>query len=217
MTRVVLADANVTQREGIRRVLEQDGFEIIAETSSGEDALRLAINWRPDVVLLGLRLQDGDGTDITRNVMVADPEQHVVLIGADVDDATVDAAIQAGAYGVLTTECSLGDVSQALARAADGDVVLASSITARGRHPIRCTLTPTREREERAAKSITPREREVLQSIVDGLSCREAAARLYMSHKTLKNHLCSIYAKLQAHDRTQAVLTAVRLGVVTLS
>lgn len=216
--RVVLVDANVTQREGIRRLLEGDGFETIAETASGRDAVRLALHWHPDAVLMGLELADGDGITFARHVTAADPRQRVALIGAHVDDATVDAAIGAGALGVLTTDCTLGDVAAALRRVAEGDVVMAESLTARGRHTVRhgppTTITG---RAQRVAESITQREREVLQAIVDGMSCREAAARLYMSHKTLKNHLGSIYAKLGAHDRTQAVLTAVRLGVVQLS
>jgi two-component system, NarL family, response regulator DegU len=214
--RVVLADSNVTQREGIRRLLEQDGFEVIAETSLGEDAFRLAMHWRPDVVLLGARMPDGEGTEIIKHVMCTDPGQHVVLIGPDIDDDTVDAAIDAGAYGVLTTECTLGDVASALTRAADGDVVVAASLSTRGRHAVQRSSSPHYREQRKLAERVTPREREVLQSIVDGMTCREAAARLYMSQKTLKNHLGSIYAKLHAHDRTQAVLTALRLGIVKL-
>lgn len=214
--RVVLADPNVTQREGIRRLLEQDGFEIIAETGNGEDALRIALRWRPDVVLLGLNLPDGCGTDITRHLLGADPSQHVVLLGSGVDDSTVDAAVQAGAHGVLTTDCTLRDVADALRRAADGDVVLAAGLTPSTRRAPRSDGRRATDSDGTRVSAITAREQEVLQAIVDGLSCREAAARLYMSHRTLKNHLCAVYPKLQAHDRTQAILTAVRLGIVRL-
>jgi DNA-binding NarL/FixJ family response regulator len=165
----------------------------------------------PDVVLMDVSMPGTDGIDATRAIMHADNRQHVVMLTMHMDSDVIDTAIRAGAVGYLTKDCSISEVAEAVRLAADGDVVLSPSLAARMLDEVRQPMVAPSE------SLVTPREEQVLQLIADGCSTPEIAEQLFISQKTLKNHLASIYAKLDARDRTQAVLTAVRMGIVKLT
>lgn len=209
--RLLVVDDHQMLREGLRRGLEAEGFEIVGEAGNGDDALRLALALHPDVVLMDVSMPSSDGIDATRAIMHADSRQHVVMLTMHMDSDVIDSAIRAGAVGYLTKDCSISEVAEAVRLAADGDVVLSPSLAARMLDEVRQPLVA------HAESLVTPREEQVLQLIADGCSTPEIAEQLFISQKTLKNHLASIYAKLDARDRTQAVLTAVRMGIVKLS
>jgi DNA-binding NarL/FixJ family response regulator len=209
--RLLVVDDHQMLREGLRRGLEAEGFEIVGEAGNGDDALRLALALHPDVVLMDVSMPGTDGIDATRAIIHADSRQHVVMLTMHMDADVIDSAIRAGAVGYLTKDCSISEVAEAVRLAADGDVVLSPSLAAR-------MLDEVRQPSVIVAESlVTPREEQVLQLIADGCSTPEIAEQLFISQKTLKNHLASIYAKLDARDRTQAVLTAVRMGIVKLT
>lgn len=209
--RLLLVDDHQMLREGLRRGLEAEGFDIVGEAANGDDALRLALALHPDVVLMDISMPGTDGIEAARSIMHADSRQHVVMLTMHMDSDIIDSAIRAGAVGYLTKDCSISEVAEAVRLAADGDVVLSPSLAARMLDEVRQPLVP------HAESLVTPREEQVLQLIADGCSTPEIAEQLFISQKTLKNHLASIYAKLDARDRTQAVLTAVRMGIVKLT
>jgi DNA-binding NarL/FixJ family response regulator len=209
--RLLVVDDHQMLREGLRRGLEAEGFEIVGEAANGDDALRLALALHPDVVLMDVSMPGTDGIDATRAIMHADNRQHVVMLTMHMDSDVIDNAIRAGAVGYLTKDCSISEVAEAVRLAADGDVVLSPSLAARMLDEVRQPMVTPSE------SLVTPREEQVLQLIADGCSTPEIAEQLFISQKTLKNHLASIYAKLDARDRTQAVLTAVRMGIVKLT
>jgi DNA-binding NarL/FixJ family response regulator len=138
--------------------------------------------------------------------MRADARQRVVMLTMHVDRDIVERSVKAGAVGYVTKDSSVKEVVLAVRMAADGNKVLSPRVaSALDDEPIR------------ADGLLSPREEELLQYVADGLSTAEVAAHMCISPKTVKNHLASIYDKLGAHDKTQAVLTAVRLGIVTLA
>jgi DNA-binding NarL/FixJ family response regulator len=203
---VMLVDDHTMLRQGLRRSLEHEGLHIVAEASNGSEAVRLALTHRPDVVLMDVSMPDVDGIEATRQLMRADARQRVVMLTMHVDRDIVERSVKAGAVGYVTKDSSVKEVVLAVRMAADGNKVLSPRVaSALDDEPIR------------ADGLLSPREEELLQYVADGLSTAEVAEQMCISPKTVKNHLASIYDKLGAHDKTQAVLTAVRLGIVTLA
>jgi two-component system response regulator DegU len=188
-----------------------EGFMVVAEANDGHEALKLALDKKPDVILMDVSMPDVDGIECTRGIMQADARQRIVMLTMHIDREVIDRAIKAGAVGYLTKDCSMQEVASAIRDAANGDMALSPKLAEVMLSEARKPIDETEER------LITRREEEVLQLIADGLSTPEVAAKLYISQKTVKNHLASIYEKLNARDRTQAVLMAVRMGIVKLT
>jgi two-component system response regulator DegU len=193
-------------RQGIRRALESEGIKVVAEASDGAEAIRLALEHKPDVVLMDVSMPGMDGVEAARRLVEADGRQRVVMLTMHIDRDVIDRAIRAGAVGYLTKDSSISEVILAIQLAANGD---------RPMSPRLASAMLDEARREDALISV--REEEVLQLVADGYGTNEIAERLYISGKTVKNHLASIYEKLNARDRTQAVLMAVKMGIVKLS
>jgi two-component system response regulator DegU len=210
--RIVLADDHRMLRETLRRSLTDEGFDVVGEAANGEEAVRLADQHRPDVVLMDVTMPEVDGIAATRQIVAARPEIRVVMLTMHADPDIVRRAIDAGATGYLTKDCSADDIVTTVTAAAAADATLSPGM-AQGLLDQAKRLLPEQDDTE---PIITRREVEVLQAIADGLSPAEVAAQLYISQKTVKNHLASIYQKLDARDRTQAVVNAMRMGIVHL-
>jgi len=210
----MLVDDHQMLRQGLRRSLEEEGFYVVGEASDGEQAVRLVPAAKPDVILMDVSMPDMDGVEATRRILQTDPDKRVVMLTMHADKDLIDAAIKAGAVGYLTKDCSTDEVIEAVRMAANGETALSPQLA-------KTMLSEVRKIDEKAAREedrlVTKREEEVLQLIADGCSTPEVAQRLYISQKTVKNHLASIYEKLNARDRTQAVLLAVRMGIVKLT
>jgi two-component system response regulator DegU len=207
--RLLLADDHPMLRDGLRRSLTEEGFEVVGEASDGFEAIDLAGELRPQVVLMDVTMPNCDGVEATRRIRATLPDVRVVMLTMHADKDVLQRALEAGASGYLVKDCSLDEIADAVrmaAGAADLSPSLASSMLAEVR----------RLDEPDAERVVTKREEEVLQLIADGCSTGEVAERLYISQKTVKNHLASIYQKLDARDRTQAVLQAVRMGIIHL-
>jgi len=204
---VMLVDDHTMLRQGLRRALESEGIKVVAEAADGGDAVQLALDNRPDVVLMDVSMKGMDGVEATRRLVSADARQRVVMLTMHMDRDVIDRALKAGAVGYLTKDSSIGEVILAIKLAANGDRPMSPRLAA--------AMLEEARRETEAI--ISPREEEVLQLVVDGLGTTEIAAHLFISQKTVKNHLASIYEKLHARDRTQAVLTAVKMGIVKLN
>lgn len=210
--RVLLADDHRMLREGLRRAMQDRGFQVVGEAADGQEAVRLAERLRPDVVLMDVSLPVLDGVEATRLIHRSHPAVAVVMLTMHADGDVMARALQAGAVGYLVKDCSSEEVATAVRMAADGETVVSASIAS-------SMLADVHRSDPRGGADghvISGREEEVLQLVADGLSVPEVAAALYISLKTVKNHLASIYSKLDARDRTQAVLRAVRMGIVHL-
>jgi DNA-binding NarL/FixJ family response regulator len=210
--RLLLADDHRMLREGLRRTMEEEGLEVVGEAGDGEEALRLAASLRPDVVLMDVTMPVLDGVEATRQLHEHLPEIPVVMLTMHADREVLARAIRAGAAGYLVKDCSTDEVVRTVRVAASGETALSPEIAA--------SMLAEAQRIEAPADELEPiiskREEEVLQLVADGLSTSEVAAKLYISIKTVKNHLASIYEKLDSRDRTQAVLRAVRMGIIRL-
>ena len=212
--RVLLADDHRMLREGLRRSLTEEGFDIVGEAENGEQAVRMAAELRPDVVLMDVSMPEMDGVEATLAIRGSETDVQVIMLTMHADKEVLADAIRAGASGYLVKDCSTEEVAEAVRMAVQGDTALSPQLAATMLDEVRRLDVPDTSEEDRV---VTKREEEVLQLIADGCSTPEVAEQLYISQKTVKNHLASIYQKLDARDRTQAVLQAVRMGIVHLT
>jgi DNA-binding NarL/FixJ family response regulator len=207
--RLLLVDDHKLLRQGLRRAVEDAGFDVVGEASDGEEAVRLAVELRPELVLMDLTMPVMDGIEATRRLRQSVPEARVVILTMHDEADTIDRALRAGAVAYLLKDCSIDHVAATLQAVAAGDTDLSADLA-------RTLLDEFPGSEPAVATSLSQREVEVLQMFADGCSTVEVGQKLYISAKTVKNHLASIYEKLDARDRTQAVLTAVRMGIIRL-
>ena len=204
--RVLLVDDHRVLREGLRASLEAAGVEVVGEAGDGLAAVTEALRLRPDVVVMDVALPGQDGAAAALQLRSRAPEVQVVMLTMFADGATLREAIRAGAAGYLVKDCSTAEIVQVLEQVAAGQVLLSAELA-------ESLLDADRDSGEPV---LSKREVEVLQLLAEGASTTDVAARLFISVKTVKNHLSSIYEKLDARDRTQAVLQGLRLGIVQL-
>lgn len=209
----MLADDHRMLREGLRRSMTEHGFDVVGEASDGAEAVDMAGDLSPDVILMDVTMPELDGVEATRLVKAANPAIRVIMLTMHADQEVLAAAIRSGASGYLVKDCSTEEIADAIRSAVSGETTLSPALAASMLDEVRKLDAPNQAEEDRI---VTKREEEVLQLIADGCSTPEVAERLYISQKTVKNHLASIYQKLDARDRTQAVLQAVRMGIVSL-
>ncbi|MCU1361859.1 MAG: DNA-binding response regulator [Ilumatobacteraceae bacterium] len=206
---VMLVDDHTMLRQGLRRSLETEGITVVAEASNGEEAIKIALETKPNVVLMDVSMPQIDGIEATRRLMAADNRQRVVILTMHIDRDVIERAMKAGAVGYMTKDSTVKEVVMAVKLAANGDRILSPRLA-------ELMLAEATSADD-PVSILTNREEELLQHIADGLATSEVAACMYISQKTVKNHLASIYDKLQARDRTQAVLTALKMGIVKLT
>jgi DNA-binding NarL/FixJ family response regulator len=219
MTRILIADDHQLLRQALRRAFEDAGVEVVAEAGDGEEAIRLTGETRPELVLIDMSMPVLDGIEATRRLRVEHPDLPVVMLTMHGEEALRREAIDAGAAAFLTKDSSMTDVVRVVLEVAGDDVALSPELAAsmlRELGPPDPEAPEDTPPAEASTAPLTPREAEILQLIADGYSTSEVAQRLFISAKTVKNHLASIYGKLDARDRTQAVLSAVRIGIVRL-
>jgi two-component system response regulator DegU len=205
----MLVDDHTMLRQGLRRSLETEGINVVAEASNGEEAIKVALDAKPSVVLMDVSMPQLDGIEATRRLMAADSRQRVVILTMHIDRDVIERAMKAGAVGYMTKDSTVKEVVMAIKLAANGDRILSPRLAELMLAGAKTAAEPE--------SILTNREEELLQHIANGLATSEVASAMYISQKTVKNHLASIYEKLQARDRTQAVLTAVKMGIVKLN
>ncbi len=210
-TRVMLVEDHRSYRESLSDALTERGFEIVGQCANGEEAPALAASTRPNVILMDVSLPGVDGIEVTREIRQANPQVAIVILTMHADQDMLSKSITAGATGYLVKDCSVDEIGSAITSVVAGETALSPNLAA-------TVLAEVRKMDgaPKAERVITKREEEVLQMIANGCSTPEVAEELFISQKTVKNHLASIYQKLDARDRTQAVLQAVRMGIVTL-
>lgn len=207
--RILLADDHQLVRETMRRSMEDEGFEIVGEAVDGEEAVRFAQQLSPDIVLMDVSMPVLDGVEATRMLKQRTPATRIVMLTMHADADVIRRSVEAGAVGYLTKDCTVSDIVDAVRLAHAGETAISAGLAS----AMLAEATRTRSGEE---PLISPREVEVLQLIAEGASPVEVGEKLYISVKTVKNHLSSIYAKLDARDRTQAVLKGLRMGIIRL-
>ncbi len=211
--RLMLADDHRMLREGLRRSMTDQGFDVVGEARDGDEAIRLAEELQPEVILMDVTMPEVDGVEATRQIKQLFPEIRVVMLTMHADQEVLASAMRVGASGYLVKDCSTEEIANAIRDVAGGKTALSPQLAASMLEEVRRLDQPATSEEDRV---VTKREEEVLQLIANGLSTTEVAEQLFISQKTVKNHLASIYQKLDARDRTQAVLQAVRMGIVHL-
>ena len=213
--RVVLADDQRLVRESLATLLGLlDGIELLATASDGEEALTLAAEHEPDVVLMDLRMPRMDGIEATSRLRAQHPDVRVIALTTYADDESVLGALRAGARGYLTKDASSQDIRAAILTVAAGDAALDPAVqshvvAALARDGARAAEPHTPELPD----DLTPREAEVLSLIAEGLTNAEIAERLVVSPTTIKSHINHLFAKAGLRDRTQAVNYAYRTGI----
>lgn len=204
----MIADDHPIVRDGLRLLLASlPGMEVVAEASTGHEAVREVVLHRPDVVVMDLRMPDLDGVAATQAIMKSAPEVAVLVLTMIDDDDSVLAAMRAGARGYLLKGSSQTDVSRAIHAVADGDVIFGPAVAER---VLRLFSSPV---TEAPFPGLTPREREVLDLIAAGVNNAGIATRLALSGKTVGNHISNIFAKLQVSGRSEAIAMAREHGL----
>ncbi|RSN21035.1 DNA-binding response regulator [Streptomyces sp. WAC 05977] len=215
--RVVLADDQVLVRAGFRVLLEtEDGFEVGAEAGDGEQAVAAAVEHRPDIVVMDVRMPGVDGLEATRRI-TANPElagvKVLVLTTFDVDEYVYE-ALRAGASGFLLKDTDPVELLRALKVVAAGEALLAPTVTRRLIAEF-VDRPENRRIDVSAVREITDREREVLGLVAGGMSNDEIAAHLVISTATARTHVSRIMTKIGARDRAQLVVLAYESGLVS--
>ena len=217
---VLIVDDHAVVRKGVRGYLEaQPDLSITGEAASGEEAVRLAADHLPDVVLMDLVMPGVDGVEATRRVRQVSPGSQVIVLTSYHDDEHIFPAIKAGALSYLLKNVRPEELANAVRAAAKGEAVLDSPVATRVMQEIRESLStekPTTPQlaAQPLAEPLSERELEVLDLIAQGFTNQEIADRLFIAHGTVKRHINNIYGKLQVHHRAKAIARARDLGLL---
>jgi two-component system, NarL family, response regulator LiaR len=204
--RILIVDDHAVVRQGLRMFLDLDSdLEVIGEAENGQEALRLAHELLPDVILMDLLMPVMNGIDAITAIKQALPEVEIIALTSVLEDSSVVGAVRAGAIGYLLKDTKADELIRAIKAAAAGQVQLSPQAAARLMREVRAPESP---------ETLTERETEVLRLIGSGKSNKEIALALTIGEKTVKTHVSNILSKLSVSSRTQAALHAVRIGLV---
>ncbi|MBG0560332.1 response regulator [Actinoplanes aureus] len=205
MIRILLVDDHPVVRMGLRGMLDAEpDLTVIGEASSGVEGVELALAERPDIVLMDLRMPGGDGVDATARILSSSSGIRVMVLTTYESDRDILRAIEAGASGYLLKDASPAELADAVRAAARGETVLAPSVAS----------TLVRQVRSPAPPALSARETEVLRLVAAGLTNADIGKRLFISEATVKTHLLRAFNKLDVADRTAAVTTAMRHGLL---
>jgi DNA-binding NarL/FixJ family response regulator len=209
-TRVLVADDHALFRYGMRAMLNSDPqFEVIGEAATGEAAVALAAELGPDIVLMDIQMPGLNGIEATRKIVRADPEVGVVVVTMFEEDDSVFAAMRAGARGYVLKGGDADEVVKVVSAVAQGEAHFGPDVARR----LMGFFSAPKHAPTEAFPMLTAREGEVLDLIARGLNNTEIADRLYVSQKTVRNHVSNVFAKLQVRDRSEAIVLARRNGL----
>jgi DNA-binding NarL/FixJ family response regulator len=209
--RLVLVDDHTMLRHGLRQTLRLHGFDVVGEASNGRSGAQLALELKPDVVVMDLDMPQMNGIEATRAIVAAHPRARVLMLTISTDDDDVLDALAAGACGYLLKTAPAEAVVRAIEAAHAGDSTISPRVASR----LVARLRDTIGRPAAAPSSpLTPRELEILRLIVDGRENAEIAEILVISPSTAKNHVANVLEKLGLENRVQAAVYAVRSGIV---
>jgi len=207
-TQLLLADDHQVVRQGLRAMLEREGFRVVGEAADGREAVRLAAETHPDVAVLDLAMPALNGLDAAREIVRGEDRTRVILLTVHAEEPYVLEALRAGVTGyVLKTQAAL-DLIQAIREVQRGAVYLSPGVS-------RAVVEAYRSKSDLPADPLTPREREVLQLIAEGKTTKEVAVALGLSVKTADTHRAKLMRKLKIHQTAGLVRYAIRQGLVT--
>ncbi|MBQ0140788.1 MAG: response regulator transcription factor [Kurthia sp.] len=221
MTKIIIVDDHQLFREGVKRILDfENSFDVVAEGEDGTETVRLYEEHSPDVVLMDINMPQMNGVEATEQLIEKYPDAKVIMLSIHDDESYVSHALKSGALGYMLKEMDADEIVSAIKIVANGGSYLHPKVT-------RNLVAEYRRLSERENKGnfhqteirrpfhlLTKRECEVLQLLTDGQSNRAIGESLFISEKTVKNHVSSILQKMNVNDRTQAVVTAIKNGWV---
>jgi DNA-binding NarL/FixJ family response regulator len=213
MTRVMVVDDHPMWRDAVVRDLGAAGHDVVATAADGGEAVRRAPAARPEVVVLDLQLPVMSGVEVTRALVAADPTVRVLVLSASGEHADVLEAVKAGATGYLVKSASSSELLEAVARTALGEAVFTPGLAGLVLGEYRRLSVEPVAPSGPAAPRLTERETEVLRLVAKGLSYKDIAERLVLSHRTVQNHVQNTLNKLQLHNRVELVRYAIEQGL----
>ncbi len=215
--RILLVDDQALFREGLHTLLSvRADIEVVGEANNGEEALQIAAQTKPDVILMDLRMPVLDGVAATRRLTQTQPDSRVIVLTTFDDDEHIFDGLRAGAVGYLLKDVSSDKLVEAIRAAASGQSFLQPSVAAKVINEftrITGSLQPAANKQP-LVEPLSERELEVMQHVAAGASNKEIAAQLFITEGTVKNHLTNILGKLGVRDRTQAALKVKKLGLI---
>jgi two-component system response regulator DegU len=215
MTTVLLVDDHKLVRQAVKRALTDNGFDVVGEAGDGEEGIRLVDELTPEIVMLDITMPVMDGLSALKIIKSNHPDARVVMLTMHGEATVVNQAVNSGASAFMTKDAPMAEVIDVVTKVAAGELI--SPSVAQSMLDTGSALEPTGDEGEDVDTGIlTKRETEILQLIADGRSTNDVASDLFISVKTVKNHLASIYEKLDARDRTQAVLVGLRTGIIEI-
>lgn len=210
VARVLIADDQTLFRTGLARLLDEDSrVEVVGQAADGAEAVALALKLKPDVILMDLKMPNVDGIEATRQLVAADPAVNVLILTTFEADNYVIQALKAGARGYVLKDSLASAIVSSIVAVMAGERVMASAVANRVLEMLTGTTTP-----KEFYDGLTVREIEILKLVANGMANKQIAFRLKISEKTVRNHVSNMYEKLGIYDRSQAVLYAVRKGLV---
>jgi two-component system, NarL family, response regulator NreC len=206
-TRIVLADDHVLVRQGLKSLLEREHFQVMAEASDGQDAVRLIESHHPDIAILDISMPTLNGIDAARGLSRTAPKTKVILLTQHEEEQYIHEALEAGVKGYVLKNQVANDLIQAIRQVCRGEFYLSPGIS-------RAVMEAYRNKSERPADPLTVRERQVLQLIAEGKSTKDTASVLGISVKTAESHRMRLMQKLNIHETASLVRYAVRRGLI---
>jgi DNA-binding NarL/FixJ family response regulator len=208
--RVLIVDDQGLFRSGLARLLSEDPrVKVVGEAGDGQEAVAMALNLKPDVILMDLKMPGVDGIDATRQLARELPETRVLILTTFDADVHVLEALRVGASGYVLKDATPAAIVSSIASVMAGERVMAGPIANRVLEMLTGTSTPKEYYD-----GLTPRELEILRLLAAGAANKEIAYKLEISEKTVRNHISKMYEKLHIYDRAHAVLYAVRKGLI---
>jgi DNA-binding NarL/FixJ family response regulator len=208
--RILIADDHPLFRKGMRTLLESEpGFDVVAEATTGEEAIALAEAYLPDLILMDLQMPGKTGLEAARTISAVSPHIHILVVTLFQDDESIFAALRAGARGYVLKDADEDEMLRAIRAVASGEAIFSPGVASRMIHYF---ASSREEFPHEAFPDLTNREREILELIARGEANPSIAEILTISLKSVRNHVANIYNKLQVTDRVQVVLRARNAG-----
>ena len=212
--RVLVADDHPVFRRGMRAILgAEPDTELVGEATDGEEAVARTLHLRPDVILMDLNMPKVGGIEATRRILEASPDTAILMLTMFEDDKSIFAAMRAGAHGYVLKGADGAETLRAIHAAASGEAIFSPTITQRLTEYFAIPGGDSTTSSVRTFPDLTEREHELLSLMAEGYTNSAIASRLYLSPKTVRNYVSSIFTKLQVSDRSQAIVQARQAGL----
>jgi len=210
--RVLLVEDHTIVRQGLKRLLEEKGVEVVGEAEDGRQGVEMAKKLQPDIVVMDISLPRLGGIEATRKILREVPQAKVIMLTVHSEDSYIYKALDAGASGYLVKETAAEDLLQAIETVQTGDLYLSPGISPRVLESYQKMIQKGKKVDE--FSRLTNREREILQLIAEGYTSKQIAEMLFISVKTVDNHRANIMNKLEIHDTAGLVRYAIRIGLI---